>query len=285
MNVRFANITPLKATGKITILPVETHYSRRAIGNGFMRSAFLRLLSRLRKERDTYVVFVGDMIDAHRPSMRERLSHVYADADRQSAACEADDDHRESLEAGIIADLKPVAHKILGAVDGDHFVLYQNGRTSTQHILDTLGIPEAYLGRRMGWIYLTIQKTSKNKNYASFKIFVRHGKGSSTTIGTDMNVLMRQSTGFIADLYVGGHTHKKWVHSEPFLDITKTGKIFEKPIGWARAGSLLKGFLEGQTTYAEEAEYQPLHVGYPDVYICTGTRNDNIVVTSIKGMI
>jgi len=283
MNVRFVNVSPSKTTGKITVLPVEVHYSKRAIGNGFCRSMFLNLISRLKKEKDTYVIFVGDIIDAHRPSMRERLSHIYAEPERQSAAHEADDDHRQALEQGIIKDLQPVAHKILGAVDGDHYVLYQNNRTSTQHILDTLKIPQAYLGRRMGWVSLNFKK-SGGSSICQFKIFVRHGKGSTTTIGADMNQLVRQSAGFIADLYVAGHTHKKHVHSQPFLDFDKNGKITERQIGWARAGSLLKGFLEGQTTYAEEAEYAPLHVGYPDVYIYLGARNDNLVVKEIKGM-
>lgn len=241
------------------------------------------LIRRVQKEPNTYVIFVGDLIDAHRPSMRERMAHIYAEEDRKSAALEADDDHRGGLERGIIADLKPIAHKILGAVDGDHFVIYQNGRTSTQHILDTLKIPEAYLGRRMGWVNLRLVKKGAVHTQV-FKIFVRHGKGATSTIGSDINSLVKQSVGFIADLYVAGHTHKKWVHSTPFLDTDKYGKIIENPIGWARAGSLIKGFLEGQTTYAEEAEYAPLHVGYPDIYLCLGTRNDNLIVKEIKGM-
>lgn len=283
MNAIFKSITNLRSTDTITILPVEAHYSRRKIGNGFVRKLWLQLIQRLKTEKNTYVVFVGDMIDAHRPSLRDRLAREYAEADRKSAAVEADDDHRGGLESGIIADLRPVAHKILGAVDGDHFVLYQNNRTSTQHILDTLKIPEAYLGRRMGWVTLLLSKKG-NSNAIAFKIFVRHGKGSTTTIGADMNQLVRQSVGFVADLYVAGHTHKKHVHSQPFLDCDRNGRIMERQIAWARAGSLLKGFIEGQTTYAEEAEYAPLHVGYPDVYLYMGLRNNNLIVKDIKGM-
>jgi len=284
MNCRILDITPSKTSGWITILPVEVHYSKRKVGNGFMYPAFRRLITRLKNEPDTYIVFVGDLIDAHRPSMRERMAHIHAESERKSAACEMDDNHRESLESGIVEDLKPVKHKILGAVDGDHFVLYQNGRSSTQHILDTLKIPDAYLGRRSGWIMLRIRR-NETRDFTLFKIFVRHGKGSSTTAGTDINALMKQSVGFAGDLYLGGHTHKKWVHSLPVLDVDRSGKIYERPVAWARAGSLLKGFLEGETTYAEEAEYQPLQVGYPDVYVRTGRRNNNIKVLEIKGLV
>ena len=285
MKARFIDVMPQRTAGKITILPVEVHYSKRTVSNGFRQSLFNKLIKRLQREPDTYVVFVGDLIDADRPSLRNRLSYVYAESDRKEAQSEADDYHRKYLESGIIKELRPIKHKILGAVDGDHFVFYQNGKTSTQHIMETLGIPDAYLGRRMGWVVLRIKRVSNASDVTAFKIFVRHGKGSSTTIGTDMNALIKQSTGFIADLYVGGHTHKKWVHSAPFLDVDRNGKIIEKQIAWARAGSLLKGFLEGQTTYAEESEYSPIHVGYPDVYVCLGSRNSNIAVTEIKGMI
>jgi len=284
MKGNFVTITPEKSSGKITILPIEIHYSKRTISNGFSLKLLREAVKRIQKEPDTYAIFPGDLIDADRPSMRDLQAIAHASPERKSSQQEKDDDHRLGLEHGIIEELRPIAHKILGAVDGDHYVKYLNGKTSTQHILETLKIPNAYLGRRMGWIVVSIKRKNVY-DYCQLKIFVRHGKGSTATIGTDINQLQRQSVGFIADLYIAGHTHKKWVVPQPFLDITKTGKIVERPVAYARAGSLLRGFLENDSTYAEDCEYGPLHVGYPDIYVYTHRENKgSIRIKEIKGM-
>lgn len=284
MKANIVRVVPQQTAGKITILPVEAHYSKRKVSNGFSHRLWNNLIERLKSEPDTYVIFPGDIIDADRPSLRDRKAVMFSESERISAKCEEDDYHRYFLEKNIIEELKPVKHKILGIVDGDHFVLYQNGRTSTQHICDTLGIPDAYIGRRMGWVVLNIQRKTNLKDVVKVKIFVRHGKGAYSNIGGDINGLIRQSTGFVADLYIGGHTHKKWVHSVPYLDVNKLGNIVEKPVGYARAGSLLRGFMEGQITYPEEMELNPLHIGYPDIYLNTGFHNDNIILKEIRGL-
>lgn len=282
MNVNFIDIL---WTGKkdITIIPIELHWSRRTASNGFCNETWNKLLTRIEKDENCYVVFVGDMLDDDRPSMRSRKANIYADPDRQSAQEEADNDHRDRLDKYLIPSLKRIKNKIIGMVDGDHFRLYANKSTSTKYIADVLGIPNAYLGERMGWVRITFKRI---KSACSFDIFVRHGRGGTGAFGSDINSLVKQSVGFDAHLYLGGHTHKQWFIKVPHLYCGKYD-IKQRMVGYARAGSLLRGFIYGHTTYAEIAEYNPLSIGCPEIYvtICRqNTGNKALYIQDIKGL-
>ena len=287
MNANFFDIKIKQGKETITIIPLEVHYSRRKKSNGFCRETWFRALQRIKKDPLCYVVFVGDMLDADRPSLRSRKAQIYAEPDRRAALSEDDLDHQRGLREGIIEDLKPIKHKILGMVDGDHYRLYENGTTSTWYIANQLKIPKTYLGERMGWIRLTIKWEASTTQTTAFDIFVRHGKGSATTFGMDVNALVRQSTGFDAQLHLAGHTHKSWFVKIPWVYLGKY-EIRQRFVGYARAGSLLRGFMFGETTYPELAEYSPLSIGWPEIYIYTSrNREDNarqLFVKDIKGL-
>lgn len=297
MNVNFLVHNVPTGKHKITIIPVEAHYSRRAKSNGFCMSTWRKMIARVKADPYCFVVFVGDMIDADRPSMRARKATIYAENDRRSALSEEDIDHQAGLRAGIIADLRPIKDKIIGMVDGDHFRQYENGTTSTWYIANQLGIPKTYLGERMGWVRITFRMPAGKKasgkassHGCNFDIFVRHGKGSASSFGTDMNALVRQSSGWDADLIVAGHTHRSWFVKMPYLYIGRFD-IQQRFVGYARAGSLLRGFIYGETTYPEIAEYNPLSIGWPEIYVHTtrsqrfdGDKSRHLRIQDIKGL-
>lgn len=268
MNVNFADIRlPDHKKRVITIIPLEVHYSRRAKSNGFCRDTWFKALKRIKNDPFCYVVFVGDMLDADRPSLRARKAVIYAEPERRCALSEDDLDHQRGLREGIIRDLASIKHKILAMVDGDHFRLYENGTTSTWYIANTLKIPKTYLGERMGWVRVNFK--SGHGSSRSFDIFVRHGRASASNFGTDVNALVRQSQGFDADLHLAGHTHRSWFVKVPHLYCGRYD-IHQRMVAYARAGSLLRGFLYGQTTYPEIAEYSPLSIGWPEIQIYLG---------------
>ena len=267
-------------TSPYTIIPVEVHWSRRTRSNGFCRDTWLKLIRRVEKDPRCFVVFVGDIIDADRPSTRERRGLM--GLGRPEVLEEDDLNHMDELRAHLLPDLRRIKDKIVGAVDGDHYRVFGN-RTSTKFLMDELGIPQAYLGERMGWVRLRFKR---HQNTLCFDIFVRHGKGASTTFGTDINALVRQSVGFDAHLYVGGHTHRQWFVKVPYIYCGRYD-IKQRFQGYARAGSLLRGFLYGESTYAEAAEYNPLSIGWPEVYLwISGQRNSkrNLEVVDMKGL-
>lgn len=278
MNVNFVDVD-YKPGKHLTIIPLEVHWSRRTESNGFCKDTWNKVLKRIEIDPDCRVVFVGDMIDVDRPSTRERRARM--GEGRAEVLNEDDMDFMDGIDKHLLPDLKRIKDKIIGAVDGDHFRILGN-QTSTQYILNKLGIPKTYLGERMGWIRIVFRRG--NRDCANFDVFLRHGKGSSTNFGTDVNALTRQSTGFDAHLYIGGHTHKQWFIKVPYLYCGRYD-IKQRYVGYARAGSLLRGFIFGQSTYAELAEYSPLSIGWPEIYVYTHRgENGNIDVTDIKGL-
>lgn len=281
MNVNFVDIE-YKNVSPITIIPLEVHWSRRTRSNGFCRDTWLKAIRRIKNDPKCLVVLVGDLRDCDRPTTRDRKALVHLC--RPEVHEEEDMRDKDELDMHLIPELKPIANKIIGAVDGDYFVVYSDGTTSTKYIMDKLGIPKAYLGERMGWIRLNFHR--KGGNTCSFDIFVRHGKGSASNYGADINLLTKQSVGFDAHLYLGGHTHKQWFVKVPYLYCGKYD-IKQRFVGYARAGSLLRGFLYGQTTYAELAEYSPLSIGWPEIYLHLNKNRDNngnLQVADIKGL-
>lgn len=276
-------IVPIKSSDTITIIPIELHWSRRTKSNGFCNDTWKRLLKRVEKDDKCFIVFVGDMTDDDRPSMRQRKEQIYAETERHSALEESDLDHMDRLDKYLVPDLKRIQGKIIGMIDGDHYRRYANGITSTQYLANKLKCPKAYLGERMGWIRIIFQRDGSKQDHRLFDILIRHGKGGTGAFGYDINALVRQSSGFDADLYIGGHTHKQWFIKVPFLHLGKYD-IKQRLVGYARAGSLLRGFLFGQTTYAEIAEYNPLSIGCPEIYISVGRPNHSTEITDIRGL-
>lgn len=280
MNVYRQDINCPTYRTDVTIIPIEPHISRRKKSNGFCRSTWNRLLSRVEKDPNCRVVVVGDLRDVDRPSTRER--RLIMGLGRPEVLDEDDMQDMDEVDNHILPDLKRIKDKIIGMVDGDHYRVYSTGKTSTQYICEKLKIPGAYLGQRMGWIRLCF---CHNRSKILYDIFVRHGKGSSSTAGSDMNALVRQSVGFDAHLYLAGHTHRQWFHKVPYLYVGKND-IKERFVAYARAGSLLRGFLFGETTYAEEAEYSPLSIGWPEITLTIRAdrgNNGNICVSEIRG--
>lgn len=282
MNVNHHEIDVHKVYGDFTIIPVEVHWSRRTKSNGFCKATWQKLIKRVQKDPNCRVVFVGDMLDADRPTTRER--RLLMGLGRSEVLSEDDLDHMDMLDNHFIPELKPIKDKIIGMIDGDHYRVYENRKTSTQYIAEKLGIKSTYLGERMGWIRLLFNR--KGGNTLAFDIFVRHGKGASSSHGTDMNALVKQSVGFDAHLYLAGHTHKQWFHKVPYLYVGKND-IKQRFVGYARAGSLLRGFLYGESTYAEAAEYSPLSIGWPEIYLtlsCPRSNSGNLTISDMRGL-
>lgn len=283
MNINLVEVLTPTADNPVTIIPIEPHWSRRSRSNGFCRDTWYKLLKRVEKDPYCRVIFVGDTIDADRPTTRER--RMLMGLGRPEVLEEDDLNHMDELDHHLIPDLKRIKDKIIGAVDGDHFKVYANGKTSTQYIMEKLKIPNAYLGERMGWVRVQFKRTKIN-DYLNFDIFVRHGKGAASSFGTDVNALVKQSVGFDADLYVGGHTHRQWFVKVPHLYCGRFD-IKQRFVGYARAGSLLRGFLYGESTYAETAEYNPLSIGWPEIKLyvhCKKANNGNLAITDMKGL-
>jgi len=290
MNVNFVEAVYPGAGKPISIVAAETHWSRRTKSNGFCRDTWLKLLKRVESDPNCRLILPGDTLDCDRPSTRDRKA--VAGMGRPEVEEEDSLNLIDSLERHFVPDLIRVKDKIIAMVDGDHYGVLNTKHgveTTTRWLARRLGIEGAYLGERMGWVQIGIKyKPHSHGCDCAVRIFVRHGKGSATTFGTDVNALVRQSVGFDADLYIAGHTHRQWFIKVPHLYLGKND-IKQRFVGYARAGSLLRGFLYGQSTYAEALEYNPLSIGWPEVRLYftrsrRGSQCRNVTMADMKGL-
>ena len=228
---------------------------------GCHKTLLRRALKSIERDKNRFWICTGDMLDADRPSMRDRKLVMYAERERAEAFTQEDKRNLAWLDRDVLPMYAPVAKKCLGILDGDHYLVFSNGMSSGKYIARRLGIP--YLGERMGYAGLRFRYGKSTRLYA---ICARHGKGASGSNGADVNALEKQNAQFIADLYLGGHTHKENCHPVPLLYPNKNfTEMSQKIIWYVRGGSFLRGYLPGKATYAELAEYGPLATGWAEV--------------------
>lgn len=212
----------------------------------------------------------GDIIDPDRPSMRERKSGI--SHDRPEALTHEDEKTMLWLEKKMFPKWKPIAHKCIGVIAGDHYCRFSNNTNSAQHLCTTLKMP--YLGERLGYTSLLFTDSAEHAYW--YDVLVRHGKGSASTPGGDVAALLRQSSQWIADVNFGGHTHKENCHPVPLMRPNATRTALRQRICWhVRGGSFLRGYLEGKTSYVEQAEYNPLCIGWAEVHVKIGYTNQD----------
>jgi predicted phosphodiesterase len=250
------------STRKIRVI-TDTHQD----AEGFRKDIFKAFVAEQKRDRDSVWIHTGDLVDSERPSTRHMKKLMYAD--RGEAWCQEDKRTLDWLDKSIIPQYAPIADSCLGMLDGDHFFVFNNGMTSTEYICRKLKIP--YLGERSSFVNLTF--ASPGGKALQYVIHARHGKGAAPSHGGDVNALVKQEANWIADLHIGGHSHKENCHPERVERVTHRGAIQSRIIWYMRGGSMLDGFPHhGPKTYAYRKEYNPLPVGWGEVELNFGHR-------------
>lgn len=248
---------------------------------GFWKNLWDRFVNKVKNDKNGYWICTGDLEDTDRPSMRDRKRLIYAD--RQETLQQEDKERMCWIDSKILPKIEPIKDKCLGMLDGDHFKIFRNGMTSTQYICQTLKIP--YLGERLAYVGLVFMPPNRAQSYL-YKILARHGKGGTGTDGNNLNKLITQNTGFDADLFLGGHTHKSVPYSRTILTPNKNfDKIKGRIVWYVRGGSFLRGYTSNRTTYVEQAEYNPTCCGWAEIEIETMKSSENnrsLTVTSVS---
>ena len=97
---------------------------------------------------------------------------------------------------------------------------------------------------------------------STIRVFAHHGAGYAQTPGGKLNRLVQFMQSFRADIFFCGHVHDKVGRKEPTIganrDCTKL-EAYEK-VG-VIAGSYLKTYAQGTTTYGEQRGYRPTSLG------------------------
>lgn len=243
---------------------------------GFHSRLFDKFIRIQERDPNSYCIGTGDLIDADRPSLRDRKAIMYAEAERKDALSHEDVKDQDWLDKYVIPKYKRLAPRCLGLLDGDHYKIFRNGTTSTQYICQRAKIP--YLGERMAFVGLVF--AAKTNSMCRYVILARHGTGGGGSNGADLARLERQNYGFLADLYLGGHTHRQNCTPQILLYPNKTfDRVNSKVVWHVRGGSFLRGFMPNMQTYAERSEYGPLVTGWVEVHIALSrvVSNNNVL--------
>ena len=178
---------------------------------------------------------------------------------------------------------KPVAHKCIGVMDGNHETVYQIA-TEQQHLVHwlcvELGVP--YMGYSCFFDLVFVRKsrvsaptlllnTGKPHKLLSnvgdlhcwsVRFFAHHGAGYAQTPGGKLNKLIQFMDYFQADVTFIAHIHdqeaKRLVRlraddkCEHLVDIPQLGIV---------TGSYLRTYAEGPAGYGEKKGYRPVPLG------------------------
>lgn len=217
---------------------------------------------------DTYTIGLGDYLDFARTHKRTALR----------AALPGDDDTGELLDA-LVADrvdryiqlISPLRYRCLGLVEGNHRYEFMTtnpqrgwvaGETTTAYMARRLGVP--YLAH-LGQIILMI--TLGDKELDRIVILASHGYGTTAaSVGADLNKLERYLQSFQADIIITAHTHRRVAYIQPVMLPTPEGFV-EKPVLLIKAGSFLRAYVPGRSSYAEQKFLRPLDLGWVEIDI------------------
>jgi hypothetical protein len=231
----------------------------------FRKDLFHTFVKAQEKDENSVWIHGGDLMDSDRPTTRHMKKIMYAD--RHEAWTVDDKKTFREIDATIIPLYKKIASSCAGLLEGDHYHVFSNGMTSTEYIAKRLKVP--YLGERSSFVALTFY--SDNVTSFQYVIHVRHGRGGVGTHGGDINALVKQEAAYLADLHLGGHSHKSNIHTERMEYVSVQGIKKSKLITYMRGGSFLEGFPgDGKKTYAMRKEYSPLPCGWGELELSIG---------------
>ena len=169
----------------------------------------------------------------------------------------------------------PIKHKCLGLLIGNHEKSYEkHTQQDSLHgwLCEELGVPNLQYSAFFDLVFVRrsvkapILQRNSPKNGTStrrlFRVFCYHGAGFATTPGGKLNKLIQFMQSFDANLYFCGHVHDRTARKEPAInaDSSCTHLTHRTRLG-VIAGSYLKTYEQGVTTYGEQRGYRPTALG------------------------
>ena len=226
---------------------------------------FKRDIDLVRQDRNSLVLFMGDMVDA------------IATSDKRFDAREVDPQFRKHLDRLPMAEtewvcdaLKPVKKQIIGFLTGNH---EEKVRRETSK-MGTLYDPHYEMCRYLeapsldycGWLRLHLHAKDAKDDIARtnvYSIYANHGYGSGRTAGGHVNALDQMLDACDADIALMGHRHQLQTLNKVRLTLTQRGhvQVRDRHMIAALTGSYLRIGAEGPASYAARAGYKPVPIG------------------------
>ncbi len=175
----------------IDILPVaDYHWADPNSDHGKIMSD----IAYIRDNPNVYCILNGDLMDC---AIASSVGDTYG------ATLSPMDELRACTDL-----FKPIAHKILCVVQGNHEARHYrtNGIDLTELMCRQLGIEDRY-SPTTAVIFLRFGEEIRHKRKVAYTIFVSHGNGGGRKEGGKIQRLVDLSTIVDCDVYLCGHTH------------------------------------------------------------------------------
>lgn len=232
-----------------------------------------RLLERVKSEKSTYLVLMGDMIEAITVDDKRFSSQVH---DAQATPL---------LQMNeMLVQLKPLASKVLLCLTGNHEMKLWRYGDLTKWLCDTADIPYGGYSSKLEVHY---------KGKGAYKLYVTHGRLTVNSTADDpvrrlsnqRLALKRRLQHLAGDCAVmaTGHCHKllslaperelyltddgTHLHAK-YTEGQQHGAYLDPNLRWyGSTGSFLKSSVVGATTYSEAAMYSPTQMGWLELVV------------------
>lgn len=215
------------------------------------------------QDRNAYVFLLGDSFDFARSHYR-RFQRTYQDDPSSPQAI--DGWHQADIE-DLAKILEPIKRRILGVIRGNHHHLFKDGTDSEQHLCQLLGV--RYLG-----VEAAIRLDMEDE---SLVLYLHHDGGSGgTTMGGDVNGLLKAAGVVNPDVVISAHTHKAYGFKEPQHEVARTGLpvILSRDRAFLRAGCFKShdeptpnATAEFTPNYRAEKAYRPTNDGWVELEV------------------
>jgi hypothetical protein len=191
----------------------------------FSETLWENFLKEINNIKNPLFILTGDITDEDRPSTRDRRAEMFKD--RVEAYIQEDNEYIDRLYKRVIPRLDFLnKNNCIGLIDGDHYRIFSDGKTSTEVIAMALGVPYLGNGQAIARLDFKFPHTSR-----VFNIHIRHGKGFNSTTGAKINANKRFIDNWEGiDLFVKGHSHSAWEDPVCKFSFTKDGFLYTKKI-------------------------------------------------------
>ena len=240
----------------ISIIPLgDTHIGTRSCEIKKLRAH----LDWIAKRPDTYVIGVGDYIDAVNTSDPRFAASMLPDVENlREYLCRMTTSQADEF----INLMMPLAEqgKIIGLGIGNHELTL----SKKYHEDIMYRICGRLNARYLGWASLTrLRFDFAGARARVITLYMEHSLKAGRKKGSKLNYIEDKSNDFDADIFVMGHSHDKIATTKTQLYVPKTGqlKLATKKRVYAVCPSFYNSYEEGCMSYAEIAGFSPTSTG------------------------
>ena len=197
-------------------------------------------------------------------------------------------DYSKNIVKELAIILDPIKKKVIGGITGNHESKFEKRHYAdlSDMLYDRLEIP--YLGYSCIFpIKVQVPCGRDKKRVGESKdgwetrytldFWGHHGAGGGAQPGSKINRLVQVQMGFEADIYFMGHVHDTISYIGAKIGTKDTGGMREIQKAFVVGATYYKTYMEGSTTYGEQAMYRPARLG------CTklSVKFDNVRSTTV----